>query len=81
MGIEQEANLRSGIDVRDQTSALLQALTPREAQIVRMLYGFDDGVEYTFEEVGQRLAVTPRRIRQIQNQALRKLRCVSLRVL
>ena len=67
-----------GIDFKEQTSAMLQTLTPREEQIVRMRYGIDDGIECTLEEVGERFSATPERIRQIQEKALRKLRYLSL---
>ena len=63
-----------GIDLKEQPSAMLQTLTHREEQIVRMRYGIDDGIEYTLKEVGQRFSVTPERIRRIQDKALRKLR-------
>ena len=72
------ADLTIGIDLKEQTSAMLQTLTPREEQILRMRYGIDDGIECTLEEVGQRFAVTRERIRQIQDKALRKLRYLSL---
>ena len=62
------------IDPKGQTSAMLQMLTAREEQIVRMIYGFDDGIESTLDEVGQRFSATPEQIRQIQHKALRKLR-------
>ncbi len=64
-------------NLMEQTSAMLQILTPREEQIVRMRYGIDDGIECTLEEVGQRFSVTPERIRQIQDKALRRLRYLS----
>ena len=67
-----------GIDLQEQTSAMLQTLTRREEQIVRMCYGIDDGIECTLEEVGERFSATPERIRQIQEKALRKLRYLSL---
>ena len=66
-----------GINLKEQTSAMLQTLTPREGQILRMLYGIDDGIECTLEEVGQRFSVTREQIRQIQDKALRKLRYLS----
>ena len=72
------ADLTIGIDLKEQTSAMLQTLTPREEQILRMRYGIDDGIECTLEEVGQRFSVTRERIRQIQDKALRKLRYLSL---
>lgn len=53
---------------------LLLTLTPREAAVVRMRYGMDDGKEKTLEDVGQALGVTRERIRQIEGKAIRKLR-------
>ena len=63
------------ISVKDQTAALLQTLPPREEQIIRMRFGIGDGSEETLETVGQRFSVTRERIRQIEVEALRKLRC------
>jgi len=62
------------INMRDQAMAVLQVLTPREEQIIRMRFGVGDGSDHTLEEVGQRFSVTRERIRQIEAQALRKLR-------
>lgn len=62
------------VNMRDQTTAVLQILTPREEQIIRMRFGVGDGSDHTLEEVGQRFSVTRERIRQIEAQALRKLR-------
>jgi RNA polymerase primary sigma factor len=62
------------INMRDQTTAVLQVLTPREEQIIRMRFGVGDGSDHTLEEVGKRFSVTRERIRQIEAQALRKLR-------
>ena len=62
------------INMRDQATAVLQVLTPREEQIIRMRFGVGDGSDHTLEEVGQRFSVTRERIRQIEAQALRKLR-------
>lgn len=66
------------INQRDQVSAVLQTLTPREEQVLRMRFGVGDGSEHTLEEVGQRFSVTRERIRQIEVQALRKLRQSSV---
>ena len=62
------------ISMQDQTAALLRTLTPREEQIIRMRFGIGDGWEETLEVVGQRFSVTRERIRQIEVEALRKLR-------
>jgi RNA polymerase primary sigma factor len=53
---------------------LLGTLTAREAQVIRMRYGLDGGTERTLAEIGASFALTRERIRQIETQALRKLR-------
>lgn len=53
---------------------LSTALSPREEAVIRMRFGFLDGVPYTLEEVGDRLSVTRERVRQIEVKALRKLK-------
>lgn len=57
-------------DVED----LLSTLTPREARILTMRYGLRGGREYTLKEVGKKFGLTRERIRQIEQEALRKLR-------
>ncbi len=52
----------------------LASLTPREARVLRLRYGLEDGEDYTLEQVGEKLGLTRERIRQIQAQALRRLR-------
>ena len=56
---------------------MLQNLPPRQEQILRMRFGIDDGRRCTLGEVGQLFSVTRERIRQIEKQALRKLRHLS----
>ena len=53
---------------------ILGTLTEREADVLRMRFGMYDGRTHTLEEVGQIFGVTRERIRQIENQAIRKLR-------
>jgi len=53
---------------------VLATLTPRENKILAMRFGLDDGKPKTLEEVGERLGVTRERIRQIQEEALNKMR-------
>ncbi len=67
-----EAALDSGIheDIREA----LASLTPREAKIIHLRYGLRDGREHTLEEVGRKYGLTRERIRQIEKDALRKLR-------
>ena len=62
------------INLKEQTTALLQSLTPRERQVICMRFGINDGTEQTLEKVGKRFSVTRERIRQIEGKALRKLR-------
>ena len=66
----------SAVDVSfmEQTATVLRRLTPREEKVVRMRFGIGTGGERTLEEVGQRFSVTRERIRQIECEALRKLR-------
>jgi RNA polymerase primary sigma factor len=53
---------------------VLDTLTPREAKVLRLRFGLDDGNLRTLEEVGKEFMVTRERIRQIEAKALRKLR-------
>ncbi|HMV99589.1 MAG TPA: RNA polymerase sigma factor RpoD [Acidobacteriota bacterium] len=69
------AEMIVGKGLREATLEVLNTLTPREAQILKMRFGLDnDGQERTLEEVGSHFAVTRERIRQIEAGALRKLR-------
>jgi RNA polymerase primary sigma factor len=62
------------LNLKEQTASVLKALTPREEKIIKMRFGLEDGSQHTLEEVGQTFALTRERIRQIEAQALRKLR-------
>jgi RNA polymerase primary sigma factor len=53
---------------------VLSTLTPREARILRLRFGLQNGRAYTLEEVGQKFGLTRERIRQIEGKALRRLR-------
>ena len=53
---------------------VMGSLTPREEKVLRMRYGIEIGCDHTLEEVGQCFSVTRERIRQIEAQALKKLR-------
>ncbi|TVR21285.1 MAG: sigma-70 family RNA polymerase sigma factor [Anaerolineaceae bacterium] len=58
----------------EKIEQLLQTLTPREARILRLRFGLQNGRSYTLEEVGQKFGLTRERIRQIEGRALRRLR-------
>ena len=64
----------SYILLKEQLEEVLETLTPREAKVLRLRFGLDDGRSRTLEEVGQGFGVTRERIRQIEAKALRKLR-------
>ncbi len=60
--------------LREKVEELLATLTPREARILRLRFGLQNGRSYTLEEVGQKFGLTRERIRQIEGKALRRLR-------
>ena len=60
--------------LKEEVAELLDTLKPREAQIIRLRFGFEDGKSYTLKEVGERLGITRERVRQIESKALRRLR-------
>jgi RNA polymerase primary sigma factor len=58
----------------EEVQRLLGGLTPIETRIIRWRYGLDDDVELTLKEIGDRYGLSRERIRQLQQQALRKMR-------
>ena len=62
------------INLREKIEEALKKLTERETQILKMRFGLSGGREHTLEEVGQQFQVTRERVRQIESNALRKLR-------
>ena len=60
--------------LQEKLEDVLATLTPREARILRLRFGLQNGRSYTLEEVGKKFGLTRERIRQIEGQALRKLR-------
>lgn len=60
--------------LREKVEAVLDTLPPREARILRLRFGLENGHTYTLEEVGQKFGLTRERIRQIESKALHRLR-------
>lgn len=61
-------------DLRRQTESVLETLSPKEREVIRMRFGLTDGAEPTLAELGEKFSLTRERIRQIEAAALRKLR-------
>jgi len=68
------ADATSNAMLAEALKEILDTLTEREAEVLRMRFGMYDGRTHTLEEVGQNFGVTRERIRQIENKAIRKLR-------
>ena len=68
------ADATSNALLAEALKEILDTLTEREADVLRMRFGMSDGRTHTLEEVGQSFGVTRERIRQIENKAIRKLR-------
>ncbi len=62
------------IILREQIIQVLDTLTDRERDVIKLRFGLDDGYPRTLEEVGKKFNVTRERIRQIESKALKKLR-------
>ena len=60
--------------LKEQLEEVMKTLTPREAKVLKLRFGLEDGKARTLEEVGKEFEVTRERIRQIEAKALRKLR-------
>jgi RNA polymerase primary sigma factor len=65
--------------LREHLTEVLNGLPPREVRILQLRYGLLDGQAYTLEEVGRKMGVTRERVRQIEAQALSRLRHPSIR--
>lgn len=67
--------------LRENLDQVLMSLPPREVRILQLRYGLTDGRGYTLEEVGQKMGVTRERVRQIEAQALNRLRSPAFRAM
>jgi RNA polymerase primary sigma factor len=65
--------------LREHLDSVLEGLPPREVRILQLRYGLLDGQAYTLEEVGRKMGVTRERVRQIEAQALSRLRHPAIR--
>ena len=65
--------------LREHLESVLGGLPPREVRILQLRYGLLDGKSYTLEEVGRKMGVTRERVRQIEAQALSRLRHPAIR--
>jgi len=61
-------------NVTERILSVLDTLTPREAEVIRMRFGIGFDKDHTLEEVGRHLSITRERVRQIESKALRKLK-------
>ena len=68
------ADAASMLLLKEQLNDVLKTLTPREAKVLALRFGLEDGHPHTLEEVGSEFGVTRERIRKIEAKALRKLR-------
>lgn len=72
--IEDPAAYTTRMMLREQLDEVMDTLTDREENVLRMRFGLDDGRMHTLEDVGKQFKVTRERIRQIEAKALKKLR-------
>ena len=72
-GASPDARL-TGVDEMRQLLGLIDQLDRREAAVIRMRFGLNDEEPKTLKEIGERLGLTRERVRQIECDALRKLR-------
>jgi RNA polymerase sigma factor (sigma-70 family) len=65
---------KTNVDLDNAIEEMLKTLSEKEAMVISLRYGFDDGEAKTLEEVGRMFGVTRERVRQIEAKAIRKLR-------
>lgn len=71
--ISPEDNLMSKA-MREQLEEVLNTLLPREAEILRLRFGLNDGIAHTLEQLGKIFGITRERVRQIEKKAIMKLK-------
>ena len=71
--VESPVSVATQEMLKDKIDTVLQTLTYREREIIKLRYGLGDGYTYTLEEVGRIFNVTRERVRQIEAKAIRKL--------
>jgi RNA polymerase sigma factor (sigma-70 family) len=79
---DPQANLMESVEhelMKQELRAALDRMPPRERSVLELRYGLKGGVEHTMEEIGKKLGVTRERIRQLEAQALSRLRHPSTR--
>jgi RNA polymerase primary sigma factor len=64
-------------EISERTSKLLERLNPRERKMIRLRFGIGARRTHTLEEIGNRFGITRERVRQIESEALEKLRMSS----
>lgn len=69
-GVDEDGNLAALIA---QIERVMDQLTPKEQEVLRLRFGLGGGVPQTLDEVAQAFGVSPERVRQIQAKALRKV--------
>jgi RNA polymerase primary sigma factor len=74
---EANDNLMDNLALRDELERVINTLTPREAEVIKMYFGFNQPRPMTLEEIGVQFSLTRERIRQIKEKAIRKLRHAS----
>jgi RNA polymerase primary sigma factor len=60
--------------LREQITSVMSVLTEKEAQVIKLRFGLDDGIPRSLEEIGRIMSVTRERVRQVEEKALKKLR-------
>jgi RNA polymerase primary sigma factor len=75
--VEEAAEPEEDVEERllaEHIERALEALSPRDARVIRLYFGLEDGREHTLEEIGNMLGVTRERVRQLRDRALKRLR-------